>query len=295
MSHLLGPVARLALEGISMVKEEALAVLFDRLASHLSVLPDNGAAERSLGNHVNPISSCKQVGVLLQCITQPAADSVARERAELERSLLLRNAGAAAIRAEISARAAAIRTATELVDSMFGGLEMRIGAAAVVDRHEVDESLCVAARDALTEASDGSRHLRHSAGNGAQSVGSGRADSEAESAEDDTAWAAFWARVCSDTLRQVRVVQLPSVAGRWICTSPGPASTGRVNGRKDAGLRRVLRAWRVERPGGWQVPQGTLRCPPAHRKAQCVNDSHPDAYPHFERHSCAKCKIGSRI
>jgi len=82
-----------------MVKEEALAVLFDRLASHLSVLPDSGAAERSMGNHANPSSFCKQVGVLLQCITHPAADSVGHERAELERSLSLRNAEAAAIRA----------------------------------------------------------------------------------------------------------------------------------------------------------------------------------------------------
>ena len=257
----------MALEG--MVKEEALAVLFDRLASHLSVLPDTGAAERLLGNHAGPRSSCKQVGVLLHCISQPAADSVARERAELERSLSLRNAEAAAIRVEISARAAAIRTAMDLVDSMLGGLEMRVGAAAVLDRHEVEEGLCVAAREALAGAAHGSRLLRHS---GAQSVGDARA-SEAESAGDDAAWAAFWAgfsvRECSrmfenvrddvssDALRHVRVVPLPIVAGRWIL---GPASGGRVGDRKGAGLRRVLRAWRVERPGSCHVLQGAMRC-----------------------------------
>ena len=119
---------------------------------------------------------------------------------------------------------------------------MRFGAAAVMDRHEVEEGLCVAAREALTGASDGSRLLRHSADNGAQSVGSARAGSEEESEEDDTAWAAFWARVCSDTLRQVRVIQLLSVAGRWICMSPCLASAGRVGDRKGAGLLRVLRA-----------------------------------------------------
>lgn len=243
-------------------------MLFDRLASHLSVLPDHGSAERSLGHHADPTTSSKQVGVLLQTIISPAADSVTHERAALERSISLRNSEAAAIRAEISARAAAMKTATELVDSMLGALASQSDNAGIIDRQEVEEVLCVAAREALAGASDGGRLLRHGAGMEAQSVGSARArGSEAESAEDDTAWAAFWARVCSDTLRQVRVVQLPCVAGRWSCTSQEQVSAGRVRERKGAGARRVLRAWRVERPGSWQVLQGALRCLPVHRKS----------------------------
>ena len=219
-----------------------LRQLFDSLDARFSVIPAEECEDRL--DHGGGMDSYNDrvARVLVVHGEQNPLDAVAAERADLERALNSRDVGAEAVYSEITSRSVAIETTIALLESTLESVKALGTFDAAASTHEVEEMLYTTASDGLAGAAYGAHQVLSSLkSHHASAV---RDESRGEAGElvanSDIAWESFAARMRHDSLGQHTLSPVLQDSIQWV--RPGPEATQKCN-------RKVLRAWRVERPG----------------------------------------------